>query len=226
VIEYNISGLENVLTWAEATADRAPTMIEEVDEDEPVSPPDDVDGAKKGHKKKGKGKKDKKEKKKPNFKVPDSPSYSAPPGPTYSNQPLSWLGYTQYFANLTKISEKAISSQASTEQEARTWREYMLAKAQLDYTKVPFEYEVEYETKTDKIYHMKDLTVRSFFKLATRIANDEPKKDAIIEGVSNSEDDTESTEDNDMEVEDYPLDEMKKRKDKKKHKNRTWITFL
>ena len=42
-------------------------------------------------------------KKKHRLIIPDPPSKHAPPGPAYSPQVLSWLGYTQYFANLTHI---------------------------------------------------------------------------------------------------------------------------
>ncbi|KAJ9201248.1 hypothetical protein DTO164E3_3555 [Paecilomyces variotii] len=240
VIEYNVTGLEAAMTWAEATTHRAsPGVVEKDPENEELLPySDDPDSdVKKDNKKKGKGKKGRK--KKPNFKVPDPPSSRAPPGPAYSNQPLSWLSYTQYFANLTKINKEATELQKSSEQKSRTWREYKLAKLQPDYAKVPFEYEVEYETKTDNVYHMRDLTVRSFFKLATRIANDEPTgKNQMLPGASNGEyiadsgNDTRSAEDDDR-VEDGPIGETKKGKGKKKHKkknrkhaNRVWVTFL
>ncbi|KAL1862208.1 Endopolyphosphatase [Paecilomyces lecythidis] len=233
VIEYNVTGLESAMTWAEATA--SPVTIDQDIEDEVSLHSDvsdnEVDNDARDNKKGKKGRKNKK----PNFKVPDPPSARAPPGPAYSNQPLSWLNYTQYFANLTMINEQAKKLKES-EQQSRTWREYKLAKSRPDYSKVPFEYEVEYETKTDKVYHMKDLTVRSFFKLATRIANDEPTgKDQISSSTSQGEYMPESQNDITAthgltQVEDRPVEETKKAKGKKKHrnhhKNRVWVTFF
>ncbi|KAJ5664376.1 Endopolyphosphatase Ppn1p-related protein [Penicillium longicatenatum] len=127
VIEYNITGLENAsgsdFVDSAALADSNP----EQDSPEILK------------KKKGK--------KKPDFKVPDAPSPASPPGPAYSNQPLTWLGYTQYFANITH----ANAQYASGKRDAH------------------IHYEVEYNTGDD-VYQMKDLTVRSFFQLAVRIA--------------------------------------------------------
>ncbi|KAJ5628125.1 hypothetical protein N7490_010353 [Penicillium lividum] len=128
VIEYNITGLANAF--------EAQPM------DSSLADSDDRQSSPEIQKKK---KKDKK--KQPDFKVPDAPSPASPPGPAYSNQPLTWLGYTQYFANLTQINLEFASGEKNTH----------------------IEFEVEYSTG-DEVYQMKDLTVRSFYQLAVRIA--------------------------------------------------------
>ncbi|KAG2415403.1 hypothetical protein HFD88_006594 [Aspergillus terreus] len=172
VIEYNITGLENAALWANTVYDDATVADVPSDEDESASME--------------KGKKGGKKKKKPDFKIPDPPSSSAPPGPAYSNQPLTWLSYTQYFANLTRIHEEMPEQDASDE----TGHDEVLT------------YEVEYDTKNDEIYRMKDLTVSSYFELATRIADKNPPKGDRFDGS---------------------LDPQQK---KKKHKNRVWRTFF
>lgn len=172
VIEYNITGLENAALWADTVYDDATVAGVPSDEDESAS----MEKEKKGGKKK----------KKPDFKIPDPPSSSAPPGPAYSNQPLTWLSYTQYFANLTRIHEEMSEQDASDE----TGHDEVLM------------YEVEYDTKNDEIYRMKDLTVSSYFELATRIADKNPPKGDRVDGS---------------------LDPQQR---KKKHKNRVWRTFF
>ncbi|KAJ5798865.1 uncharacterized protein N7503_006370 [Penicillium pulvis] len=129
VIEYNITGLDN--TFERDFIDSAALAGSNTEEDTPELL------KKKKHKKK----------KKPDFKVPDAPSRTSPPGPAYSNQPLTWLSYTQYFANITHSNAQYASGDKD---------------AHLDY-------EVEYNTRDD-VYQMKDLTVRSFLQLAVRIA--------------------------------------------------------
>lgn len=127
VIEYNTSGL----------VDDAPGLT---DFDE-----DDLDNSSVGIEKK------KKKKKRPDFKKPEPPSPTSPPGPAYSNQALTWLRYTQFFANLTRINEAAAVHRDSDPR---------------------VDFEVEYSTD-DAVYHMSDLTVRSFFDLAVQLAEDE-----------------------------------------------------
>ncbi|KAL5356897.1 Metallo-dependent phosphatase-like protein [Aspergillus floccosus] len=178
VIEYNITGLENAALWADTVSDDATVASLPSDEDESASIEKEMKGGKK--------------KKKPDFKIPDPPSSSAPPGPAYSNQPLTWLSYTQYFANLTRINEE-MSKDASDE----TRHDEILT------------YEVEYDTKNDEIYRMKDLTVSSYFELATRIADKNPPKDDRLELSAKSTD--------------VSLDSQRK---KKKRKNRVWRTFF
>ncbi|KKK15560.1 hypothetical protein ARAM_005311 [Aspergillus rambellii] len=161
VIEYNVTGLEAVTTWAD-------TPYSDVSF-ESVAPDVSLDDAEQ-LKQKRKGKKDKKKKKKkkktPHFKIPDHPSPTAPPGPAYSNQALTWLSYTQ----------------------------------------------IEYDTKDDMIYKMDDLTVRSYFKLATRIAEKNPNKEDLLVTDTN--------------ISDTSDDGSSEAAKKKKHKNRVWRTFL
>lgn len=95
-------------------------------------------------------------KKKPNFKVPEGPSPTAPPGPAYSNQPFTLLGYTQYYANLTRIHEEIAADRKGE-------------SPRLDF-------EIEYNTNDD-VYQMKDLTVRSFYQLARRIGKEDARAD-------------------------------------------------
>lgn len=165
VIEYNTSGL------AVASQENPPSGSEP--ESKLFSPPEI-------EKKKKKKKKDKKS----DFRMPDPPSPAAPPGPAYSNQPFTFLSYTQYFANLTRINQEAT---------ANTGHPHV-------------DYEVEYTTRDDDVYQMKDLTVRSFLELAVRIG---------CEGEF-------STKSVDSE-----LETSKKHKKKKKKKvNDVWRTFL
>lgn len=189
VVEYNITGLEDAVAWSD-------TQEEPVDLDSVSDEVDDSVSAD-GKKKKKKNKKKKGGKKKPpNFKVPEPPSESAPPGPAYSNQPFTWLSYTQYFANLTKINDQVSKASEQSSNSSVT----KMGKFRDDI----FSFEVEYDTK-DHLYKMKDLTVRSFFKLATRIADNYSSKS------SSNEIDAEGG---------------KKKKKKKSKKNRVWRAFL
>lgn len=163
VIEYNISGLENVFLEADSIYEAAEFALP-IEEASPETQ----------KKKKNKKNKDKK----PDFQMPDGPSSTAPPGPAYSNQPLTFLGWTQYFANLTKLNHLAAKNE-----------------------KAHIEYEVEYTTADKGVCQMKDLTVRSFLDLATRIGE---------EGVASQD-----------------MDEPTVNKKKKKKKvNKAWRTFL
>lgn len=200
VIEYNITGLEDTPTWSDIQENikisypndhDTPSVLESED-----SPMVDIDEKKK-------------KKKTPKFKVPEPPPSSAPPGPGYSNQPLSWLGYTQYYANLTRINDRValLHDQDETGNSANA-------------TGVDdvFGFEVEYDTRNDHIYKMKDLTVRSYFDLASRIANNLPN---TLESPADM---------NDVEYDSQKKKKKKKGKKKKgkkkNNKNKTWKTFL
>ena len=129
VVEYNTTGLDNLIVDDSTFMDMEPSPVNPQGES-PIEP-----------------QKKKKKEKKPDFKVPDAPSPASPPGPAYSNQALTWLGYTQYVANLTRLNEEFDSGR----------------------NKEPhIQFEVEYSTNDD-VYQMKDLTVRSLFQLAVRI---------------------------------------------------------
>lgn len=196
VIEYNITGLEGTPTWSDI---QEVTEVSYPNNDDTLSvlesdksPMVEID-------KKNKRKKPKK----PKFKVPEPPPSSALPGPGYSNQPLSWLGYTQYYANLTRINDEVALLHYQDE-----------TGNNVNVTSVDdvFGFEVEYDTRTDNINKMKDLTVRSFFDLASRIANNIPDS---MESSANANDG-----DYDSQMKE------KKKKGKKKKKNKAWKTFL
>ncbi|KAF7523305.1 hypothetical protein PCG10_006709 [Penicillium crustosum] len=151
VIDYNVTGLDDVAHRAELLTDEVDDTTVGLDHaaidttgtsDDSLAAP----GIQK-KKKKGKGKK-----KKPKFKVPEPPSPTAPPGPAYSNQAFTLLGYTQYYSNLTKIHEQIAAGKRGDDPR--------------------IDYEIEYTT-SDDVYQMKDLTVRSFFQLAARIGEEE-----------------------------------------------------
>ncbi|KAI5795127.1 hypothetical protein EDC01DRAFT_690174 [Geopyxis carbonaria] len=182
----------------------------------------------------------KKKKKKPKkpaapVKEPHGPSKSSPPGPAYSMQPYSWIGYTQYFANLTEFNARFLEEQ----QDARDIdvelkkRDVSPAKKK---KKASIEYEVEYDTRTDKTYKLKDMTVRSYLKLAQRIVDSSKKKTASLDHSDDDNDALVEDEDtSDLAGEestgDFNLEKKKKKKHKKPkngkkpHKNRVWHTF-
>ncbi|PSN72989.1 Endopolyphosphatase [Corynespora cassiicola Philippines] len=205
-----------------------------------------------------------KKRKKYKFKIPEGPSKSSPPGPAYSVQPLSLLGYVQYFANLTRINndfvDPKLRSISVNENSPRTifgleidedgnvesnkWKEGKHRKHQ---GKKPrpkphpkkFNFEIEYDTRSDKRWKLKDLTVRSYVDLARRIGHDRAGKKAALSEedyeLSESEDD-EDHEDLTSDLEDE-LDSQKKgkkKKGKKKHgkkhhkhnQNGPWYTFV
>ena len=121
----------------------------------------------------------------PKFQVPTGPSKSSPPGPAYSPQTFTWLGYTQYYANLTALNRDFTADDeefpASGTVESSRWKDgkHSGKKPKDKDMKVPlksFKFEVEYNTRTDKVYKLKDLTVRSYFDLANRIGQYKPKK--------------------------------------------------
>jgi endopolyphosphatase len=150
VIEYNITGLEgdSPAIW------HSPELLSEADDEITILDTQDVKAlspttpsSEPAHDLKIKKKHKKNIPKKPNFKVPYPPSKTSPPGPAYSPQTFTFLSYIQYFANLTTINEKATTNNYSA-----------------------FKYELEYDTKTDKRYGMKDLTMRQYLDLAERMS--------------------------------------------------------
>ncbi|PWY73227.1 vacuolar endopolyphosphatase [Aspergillus sclerotioniger CBS 115572] len=205
VVEYNITGLEDTTTWANAPVQNGlDTVVSE--------PVDDALSAGK--------KKDKSKKKKPQVKVPLPPSSTAPPGPAYSNQALTWLGYTQYYANLTKI-----NSQMAKRQEDLSSSDKGDNAQEMKHSEV-FAFEVEYDTRHDKVYKMDDLTVRSFFELATRIAKNRlGKNDLWAQEATADELDMDASEVVGDRGDDLEIDKKKKKK-AKKPKNRVWKAFL
>ncbi|OQE41405.1 hypothetical protein PENCOP_c005G07596 [Penicillium coprophilum] len=186
VIDYNITGLNDVAHGLDFLTREVDDTTFELDHDAIDTPQAGDDSlTPEIQKKKKKGNKDKK--KTPKFKVPEPPSSTAPPGPAYSNQAFTLLGYTQYYSNLTKIHEQIAAGERGKD-------------PRLDY-------EIEYTTD-DEVYQMKDLTVRSFFQLAARIAEDGAEQEQT--GDVNS----------------IGVDSKKKQKKKKKPTNEIWRAFL
>lgn len=117
--------------------------------------------------------------KKPKFTIPNPPSKSSPPGPAYSPQTLSWLGFAQYYANLTTINNDFPSELEAADFRPARWHNGKHSGKQPHF-KVPkhhtkeFKFEIEYDTKTDKTFQLKDLTMRSMLNLAARIGRHAP----------------------------------------------------
>ena len=229
VFEYNITGLES-----NASPEVAKTRFHDTQEsgllDSGIRSADN-------HPENKKKKKSSKKPKKPEPIIPHPPSKSSPPGPAYSLQPLTWLSYTQYFANLTRINGDFLSESAPNVVtlpdrdtiDAERWHEGKHSgkkpkRGKEENTHGKFEYEVEYDTRTDKTYNLQDLTVRSYINLASRIGRYKTKqsqKDLVLEMEGDCDDDDESGV-------------QTKKKDGKKHKkhkhrkaiNKVWFTFL
>lgn len=234
VIEYNISGLENLpvahanclekMTLQEA--EEAHCFIEDENEEEPI------EIEKKKSKKGRKGRKNKS--KKPQFAIPKPPSKSAPPGPAYSPQTLSLLSYKQYFANLTLINDDFGQHEIVGE---KGWHNGKHSGKKPHKDKLrhhnKFKYEVEYDTRNDTVFGLKDLTVRSYIDLAGRIGQYKPPKGDRIEDVDGE--DSEAT-DTDVDVvacggHELAASKKKHKKHGKKHKhrkaiNKVWFTFV
>lgn len=141
----------------------------------------------------GKVRKDKKKHKakKPRFIAPLPPSKSAPPGPAYSPQTFTWLSLTQYFANLTTINndftpspsilsglEPSLFTQSSNipheaNIDEQRWHEgkHSGEKPHRKKAHKAFKYEVEYDTRSDPVLNLTDLTVRSYIDLASRMGH-------------------------------------------------------
>ncbi|CEN62403.1 hypothetical protein ASPCAL09038 [Aspergillus calidoustus] len=205
VIEYNTTGLEGVPLWANSPYSEDSIEAAILDDES-----DELDEQLQKKKKGKKGKKGKK--KKPHFKVPEHPSPTAPPGPAYSDQTMTWLSYAQYFANLTALYG------GTSEVDSAAGSNINL-------------YTVEYDTRTDTIYKLKDLTVRSYFKLAKRIANRNPRKDDILPqdtefSSTPIEESKETTEEETQATPPAGGGKKNQNQNKKKHKNRVWRTFL
>ena len=182
VVEYNISGLE-VASESNSVSSR---QIVRTSADEDIWSFDEavINDADNGLESLRKKKK-KRKPKKPKFTAPSGPSKSTPPGPAYSPQTLSWLGYTQYFANLTVINNDFINDLAVMPSddglESAGWKEGKHHdKEPKDKKPKPkpkeFKFEVEYDTRNESVFKLPDLTVRSYLDLASRIGHYKPKK--------------------------------------------------
>lgn len=210
IYDYNITGLEDAVTWAECS--KPFPILEKADQDDeqlltdesesvsesasalelelrslPDVDADDVEAEKKKKNKKKKGKKPKPTD--PNLHVPLPPAKASPPGPAYSPQPLTLLGYKQYFANLTHINNVDIASTIESDDNTNKvwrpnrWREGKHGDKKPNSKKPKpreFNFEIEYTTYDDKLYKLKDLTVRSFVDLAYRMGQSAKGKNAML----------------------------------------------
>ncbi|KAI0896923.1 Endopolyphosphatase [Annulohypoxylon nitens] len=240
VFEYNITSIEDAPTWLDIVRKSGMQSASAPDWEthslELRSEPD-VEIEKK-KKKKGKHGKDPNP---PNLRIPDAPAKGNLPGPGYYPQPLTLKGYVQYYANLTVINNDiTVDNADGDELSSNKW------DAGKHHDKKPkhdkpqpkeFNYQVEYTTFDDKIYKLKDLTVRSFLRLAHRIG----ETSADSTGLSEEYEDGDDEEVIDDEVEDVEsadeeedsdtnLEAEKKKKKKKgghKMKNtKIWLHFL
>ncbi|TVY44486.1 Endopolyphosphatase [Lachnellula subtilissima] len=222
VIEYNITGLDQVVKASTEKFDWPAEDYDFMDDEENYS--DFDEGADNDlsfarvQKTEGKKHKEKKHKKKPtnpDLLVPSPPSKSSPPGPAYSPQTLTMLGYTQYFANLTFLNNVDYVDPDVSEDhiDAEKWRG------------------VEYDTFTDPIYKLKDMTIRSYIKLAHRIGQYKPEKGDEIDGMLEDLEDDVFEEDDANKSDSYD-DEVnaENHKNKKHHrqheKNKVWLGFI
>lgn len=231
VIEYNISGLDNLpVTQAGYHEKTTPQEAEAhcLTRDNKVEEPVEIE------KEPGRnGKVKEKIFKKPKFTTPKPPSKSAPPGPAYSPQTLSWLSYTQYFANLTHINDDFEQDQTIGEEKWHSGKHSGKKphKNKLKHHKL--EFEIEYDTRNDSIFALKDLTVRSYIELAGRIGQYKPPKndrmdDVVFEGSESADTykDVVACGDNEL-----TASKEKHKKHGKKHKhrkaiNKVWFTFV
>lgn len=237
VYEYNITGIEDNPLWKDVygTASTiqgaemqranefgfAPEELKRRSLDEPVMTEaefeakfpdifendDDVHdaGKKKKRKRKGRGP--------PSLNVPPGPDAGSPPGPAYMPQTLSWVAFTQYYANLTRINHDA---------EKRTGG---------DLEANPVQFEVEYDTRDDDWYRLEDLTVREMLKLAHSIGVDNRENIVTTQvDMSMADDDDEvCQEEDDVDATGKKKKKGrkgKKGKKKKDKKNKLWIEFL
>ncbi|KAI0164732.1 Endopolyphosphatase [Xylariaceae sp. FL1272] len=227
VFEYNISGLEEAATWVDSIEI---LDVGEVESQEEISETRelkrrwglDVDVEKKKKKKGSKGKKPKN----PDLHVPDPPAKGTPPGPAYYPQTLTLTGFTQYYANLTFINNdmtdkpKDISSNGWNpgKHEGKTPQHKEPQPKE-------FRFEVEYSTFDDKLYNLKDLTVRSFVDLAHRIGQASAKVNAVSEHAIR---DQERNDDDGVADSDFQGHRKSKKGKKKKHRKamKVWMQFL
>lgn len=164
-------------------------------------------------KKKKKGRKGEKGKLPPWLVIPDGPGSSTPPGPAYMAQTLSWTAFTQYYANLTRINHEYDEDGD-------------------EHKILPVTFEVEYDTRDDDWYQLKDLTVRELLKLAHNIGvggDHGADSDSVAAAQDNDVEESDEEEDGDGSIlgkKKKKGGKGKKKKGKKDKKNKLWIEFL
>ena len=179
--------------------------------------------------------------KKPGFKAPKPPSKSSPPGPAYSPQTFSWLGYTQYYANLTQINNDFTGNGEDESLGEEGWHggkhKGKKPKEKSKKHHKDFKFEVEYDTRNDSVFGLQHLTVRNYIDLAGRLGQYKP---ATVDGIeSGAVDDQRDLEDGTIsgpEIDEdaqtspctgHDLEILKKhKKHGKKHKHRKMITKI
>ena len=185
VIEYNISGLDASSQWNSPLLKTHEQLEEDYSTFDHEASNEELEADNKKSKKKHKDKKKGHKSKKPNFKVPKSPSKSTPPGPAYSPQTFSWLAYTQYFANLTRINNDFTNESEADLINGESWHDGKhKGKKPRETSKKhhkAFKYEIEYDTRNDTVFGLKDLSVRSYIDLAARIGQYKPEKSDRLE---------------------------------------------
>ncbi|KAF1738891.1 Endopolyphosphatase [Beauveria bassiana] len=243
VYEYNITGIEDNPVWKDVhgtastiqgaqlqrahEAGLSPQELKRRSSNEPVMTEaefeaqfpdifevdDTVHDAGKKKKKKKKGKK-RKGHGPPSLTSPPGPDADSPPGPAYMPQTLSWVAFTQYYANLTRINNEAEHSDG----------EHGVNQMQ---------FEVEYDTRDDEWYQLRDLTVRELLKLAHSLGADAGGREAVAAEYDvndvDGEDGCRAEDDEDVDTSGKRKKKKKKkkgRKGKKDKKNKLWIEFL
>ncbi|KAL6718159.1 Endopolyphosphatase [Lecanora helva] len=163
LVEYNISGVAEASLTGQAiehdSRDIDGKLIDLAEQPKDLT-----------EKERPNNKDDKSFSKKPSLVIPKSPSKSAPPGPAYSPQAFSWLGYTQYYANLTRINGDFTPNEDDLG--SNRWHNGKHSgKKPKEKSKHPkkLRYEVEYNTRHDSVFDLQDLSVRSYVELASRI---------------------------------------------------------
>ena len=233
LVEYNVTGVQDS---ASAQGSALLKKVQDDGNEDDVAVFDDaVEGLRNKHKKH--------RKKHGSFKIPKAPSKSAPPGPAHSPQTFSWLSYQQLFLNITTLNHQ-YEKQRESAQDATAGRldeREANASGHKDHDPdIPrnVTFEVEYDTENDREFALKDLTVRSFVQLATRIGKFKPEKSDILCSRTST---PQAPLGNEVEPE-YPdqllsdIEAAKHKKHKKKHKkkkhgkrkiiNRTWYAFV
>lgn len=252
VYEYNTTGLEGAAIWTGPVVDRtapAPMIMDITDRESMMEILVEIEKKKKGRKEKAPKPKD------PNLVKPEPPAKTAPPGPAYSPQPLTLLRFEQWLANLTR--NNGDETDDDDEAEAEKWRNGKSRKKPPSVSPPgEFVFEVEYNTSTDNLLKLSDLTVPSFLNLAYRMGQREQKGKFLsledFKDQSSSEDtpfDSDSDSDSDSDWYEVVADEEqmdhgnetvvdetmkkskkknKKKKNKKKHSkhNKVWLRFL
>lgn len=254
IIDYNITGLDDSNVWVDSFdvsrfIDPSTDMWDDTEEEVSASIESELVAERKKKKKHKKLKKPKE----PGLVVPKDPPEGATPGPAYFPQPMTFTGYTQYFANLTYI-----NNDLTEDVDEDKWRDGDSADEGPKHKHLQareFKFDVEYSTFDDTYYKLKDMTVMEYVKLAYRLSQKKMNGKAtdaedfefeVIEdeshsGSENSEnpslelyDEQEVDEGSkDEEIQDEVLAdneaeaETEEKKHKKKyHENKAWKEFL